>query len=102
MVLVQQVLQHQMDLIHQETSGLLVVAVDHLIIQDQTQEEQVVVDLILQHLMLVLVLVELVVIQIAPLMDLVKMHFKIPEVVVVLDQVDVQRWRMAVEDLVSS
>ena len=94
--------QHQMDMIHQETSGLLVVVVDQVIIQDQTQEEQVVLDLILQHLMLVLVLVELVLIQIVPLMDMVKMHFKILEVVVVLDPVDAQKCRMVAEDLVLS
>tara|TARA_A100001201_G_C4036129_1_gene185234 strand:+ start:558 stop:857 length:300 start_codon:yes stop_codon:yes gene_type:complete len=91
-----------MDMTHQETSGLLVVAVDQVMLQDQIQEDQLVLDLILQHLMLVPVLVELVLIQLAPLMDMVKMHFKIPEVVVVLDPVDAQKCRMVAEDRVLS
>ena len=57
-MLVQQVLQHQMDLIHQETSGLLVVVVEQVIIQDQIQEELVVTDLTKLLHTLVVVLVE--------------------------------------------
>tara|TARA_R100000030_G_scaffold27538_1_gene20013 strand:+ start:1427 stop:1639 length:213 start_codon:yes stop_codon:yes gene_type:complete len=60
--------QHQTDLTLQETSGLLVVVVDHLMLQDQIQEELVVVDLTKLLHTLVVVLVELVTIQIAPLM----------------------------------
>tara|TARA_R100000005_G_C4916277_1_gene151649 strand:+ start:491 stop:790 length:300 start_codon:yes stop_codon:yes gene_type:complete len=90
-----------MDLIHQENSGLLVVEVDQVIIQDQIQEDLVVMDLTALLHMLVLDLVEQVTIQIAPLMELVVMHFKILEVVVVLDRVDAQPWKMVEEDLVS-
>jgi len=50
--------QHQTDSTLQETSGLLVVVVDQLINHHQTQVDLVVTDLILQHLILVVVLVE--------------------------------------------
>tara|TARA_R100000482_G_C5011769_1_gene95957 strand:+ start:251 stop:559 length:309 start_codon:yes stop_codon:yes gene_type:complete len=92
-----------MDLIHQETSGLLVVAVDQVTYQDQTQEELVVDHLLMVVHMLVLVLVDLVLMvlqMIVQMMDKVNMHFKILEVAVVLDQVDVQKCEMVVEDLV--